>query len=88
MSNEISKYKFSSDFKKLSEEDFIKEMKSRFKTKVKDARELYKQLHGNGSTTSEKNKAVDKEISTGQDSVPGTEEAEEVSDRAGEGEAG
>ncbi len=41
-----SNFKFSSDFLKLSSDEFKAVMKNRYGLKVKDINELYKQLHG------------------------------------------
>lgn len=41
-----SKFKFSDDFLKLSEDEFKAVMKKRYGLKVKEINELYKQLHG------------------------------------------
>lgn len=43
---EAAKYKFSSDFLKLSQDDFKAEMKKRYSLKIREINELYKQLHG------------------------------------------
>lgn len=47
-------YKFSSDFKAMSEGDFIQEIRKRFKVTKKEAKEIYNDLHGKPISISRK----------------------------------
>ena len=67
-------YKFSSDFKAMSEGDFIQEIRKRFKVTKKEAKEIYNDLHGNSTASPKKDKPVNKKINTGKNSVSGVEE--------------
>ena len=67
-------YKFSSDFKAMSEGDFITELRKRFKVTKKEAKEAYNDLHGNSSPSPKKDKPVNKKSDTGKHSVPRAEE--------------
>lgn len=69
-------YKFSSDFKKMSEGDFIKEIRKRFKVTKKEAKEIYNELHGNSIASPKKDKPIHEKSSVGKYSVPRAEEVE------------
>lgn len=77
-------YKFSSDFKEMSEGDFIEEIRKRFKATKKEAKGVYNELHGNSTASPKKDKPVNKKVNTGGDSVPRVEEVK--GDTAGHSE--